>query len=127
MLAEMLMWAHQWQEADSIVREALAISERASEHFWDVELYRLQGDLLLAREGLPEKAEQSYQRAIEIAQQQHARSLQLRATMALSRLWQRQGKTEQAHEHLADLYGLFTEGFDTHDLRAARALLDQFC
>jgi DNA-binding SARP family transcriptional activator len=127
MLAEMLMWAHQWEEADSIVREALAISERASEHFWDVELYRLQGDLLLAREGLHEKAEQSYQRAIEIAQQQHARSLQLRATMALSRLWQRQGKTEQAHEHLVDLYGLFTEGFDTHDLCAARALLDQLC
>lgn len=127
MLAEMLLWAHEWKEADSTLREALAISERASEHFWDVELYRLQGDLLLGRDGLQEEAEQSYQRAIEIAQQQHARSLQLRATMALSRLWQRQGKTEQAYEHLADLYGLFTEGFATHDLRAAKALLDQLC
>jgi predicted ATPase/transcriptional regulator with XRE-family HTH domain len=101
---------------------ALAEAEHTGELWWTAEMHRLKGDLLLQQgdEGI---AEQSYFRAIEIAQQQYAKSLELRATMALCRLWQRQGKKAQAFRVLSELYGWFTEGFETHDLRAAQELL----
>lgn len=123
MLVEMLLWAEEYVQADRVLQEALEISVRCAEHFWDVELYRLQGDLLLAQGKPGQQAEAAYLRAIEIAQQQGAKSLELRATTALCRLWQRQGQIDQAHQVLSALYRWFTEGFDTQDLRAARALL----
>ncbi len=123
MLVEMLLWAEEYAQAHRVLQEALEISVRCAEHFWDVELYRLQGDLLLAQGEPDEQAEAAYLRAIEIAQQQGAKSLELRATTALCRLWQRQGQSDQAHQVLSAIYGWFTEGFDTQDLRAARALL----
>lgn len=125
MLVEMLLWAGRLQEAETVLQEAIEVSERAEERFWDVELYRLRGDLLLAQGEPDEQAEAAYWRAIEIAQQQGAKSLELRATIALCRLWQRQGRTNEAYQSLAKLYGWFTEGFDTHDLRVAQSLLTE--
>ena len=80
----------------------------------------------MAQEGYREKteeAEQCFHKAIAIARKQQAKSLELRATMSLARLWQSQGKTAEARQMLADIYGWFTEGFDTADLQAARTLL----
>ncbi|MEZ4681259.1 MAG: hypothetical protein R2932_44295 [Caldilineaceae bacterium] len=125
MLVEMLLWTAEYKKADKILQEAFDISERRGERFWDVELYRLQGDLLLAQGEPDKRTEAAYLRAIKIAQQQGAKSLELRATMALCRLWQRQGQVTEAHQELSQIYNWFTEGFDTHDLRAAQALLTE--
>ena len=72
-----------------------------------------------------EEAEACFWTAIEIARRQQARSLELRATMSLSRLWQQQGKIREAHELLLEIYGWFTEGFDTTDVQEAKALLEE--
>ncbi|MCB0109820.1 MAG: hypothetical protein KDE53_28050, partial [Caldilineaceae bacterium] len=125
MLVEMLLWAKRLSEAEAVLQEALGISEHAEERFWDVELYRLQGDLLLAQGAPATQAEQSYLRAITIAQQQGAKSLELRATTALCRLLQPQGRSDEAYQALSQIYGWFTEGFDTYDLRVAQALLTE--
>lgn len=71
------------------------------------------------------EAEECLQRAIEIARQQEAKLFELRATVSLARLWKRLGKRKEAHQTLAEIYGWFTEGFETADLRAARSLLEQ--
>jgi predicted ATPase len=71
------------------------------------------------------EAEECFSKAVEIARRQQAKSLELRAVMSLSRLWQHQGKKEEAHEMLAEIYGWFTEGFDTKDLQEAKALLQE--
>jgi predicted ATPase len=70
-------------------------------------------------------AESCFQRALDVARRQQARSFELRAAMSLSRLWQRQGNRDAAHPLLAEVYGWFTEGFDTADLQAAKALLEE--
>jgi WD40 repeat protein/DNA-binding SARP family transcriptional activator/predicted ATPase len=100
---------------------ALSISGQ----FWEAELYRQQGELLLQENSGSNAtaAERSFRRALEIAQRQGARSLELRAQVSLSRLWQRQGKVEPARRELATLYRWFGEGFDSPDLRTAAALL----
>jgi adenylate cyclase len=71
-----------------------------------------------------EEAEECFHKAIEIARRQSAKSLELRAVMSVSRLWQRQGKKDEARQMLAEIYGWFTEGFDTRDLQEAKALLE---
>ncbi len=90
-------------------------------------LYVLQGELLLQTKARdPQRAEEAeacFHQAIEIARQQQAKSLELRATMSLARLWQSQGKQRQAHTLLSEMYRWFTEGFDTKDLQEAKALL----
>jgi predicted ATPase len=101
--------------------------EKIEERWNEAELYRLKAELLLTQEGLREKTEEAegcFLRAIEVARKQQAKSLELRATMSLARLWQSQGKTDEARQMLADIYGWFTEGFDTKDLQEARALLE---
>ena len=114
--------------------EGFAVIEKSGEVMWEPELYRLKGELLLkARspdnhsgpEGPPDpiEAEICFQRALQIARQQGAKSLELRAAMSVSRLWSRQDRREEARQLLADIYGWFTEGFDTGDLRDAKALL----
>jgi predicted ATPase len=108
------------QTLDAVLAEA----EQTGELWWTAEMHRQRGDLRL-QQGDEDIAEQSYFRAVQIAQQQHAKSLELRATMALCRLWQRQGKTAEAYRTLSELYGWFTEGFDTLDLRAAQELLHE--
>jgi predicted ATPase len=97
---------------------------------WEAELYRLKGQLTLQSKVQGPKpkvqeAEECFHQAIEIARQQNAKSLELRAVMSLSRLRQDQGKKEEARHMLAEIYGWFTEGFDTKDLQEAKALLDE--
>src|SRR4030095_16770836 len=109
----------------SVVTEALALVHKNEEHYYDAELYRLRGELLLLQ-AIPDEweAENSFQLALDIAHHQRAKLLELRAAIHLSRLWQQQGKREQARQVLTEIYGWFTEGFQTPDIQEARALLD---
>ncbi len=142
------------EEGLRVVAEALAMADKTGERYYDPELYRLKGQLRLqsktslgqvsdksrasqnqaedtsTRHPTPStqaeaEAEACFLKAIEIARQQQAKSWELRAVMSLSRLWQRQGKTKQTHKMLAEIYGWFTEGFDTKDLQEAKALLEE--
>jgi predicted ATPase len=108
------------------IRQALA-AVPSSGRFWEAELYRLQGELLLLdpAAGACAAAEASFHQAIAIAQGQRAKALELRATISLSRLWQREGKTGDAHRRLAELYGWFSEGFDSAHLQEAKRLYMQ--
>jgi class 3 adenylate cyclase/tetratricopeptide (TPR) repeat protein len=107
-----------------LLTEAFELVERNEERNWEAELYRLEGELLLAQ-AVPEDsaAEACFHRALNTAIHQSAKSLELRVAMSLGRLWQHQGKRTEARELLASVYGWFTEGFDTADLQGAKALL----
>jgi predicted ATPase/class 3 adenylate cyclase len=106
--------------------EAHTLVEQQEERWWEAEVCRLRGVLLLRQPGTPQaEAEAWLQRALDVARRQQAKSLELRAAMSLSRLWQQQGKREEARELLAPIYGWFTEGFDTADLQEAKALLEE--
>ena len=97
----------------------------SQERCWEAEISRLRGVVLLRQTGTPQaEAETWLQRALDVARRQEAKSLELRAAMSLSRLWQQQGKQAEAHALLAPIYGWFTEGFDTADLQEAKALLE---
>ena len=98
--------------------------EQTDERHWEVDIYRLKGELLLLQ-GDEAGAEASFHKAIEVARRQQAESLELRAAMSLARLWQQQGRMDEARQMLAEIYGWFTEGFDTPDLREAKALLEE--
>jgi adenylate cyclase len=112
-------------EALRIQADAIEAGRVAGEHCWDAELWRLKGDLLRRRAPSDDaEAEACFRRAIETARAQQARSWELRAATSLSRLLAERGTHHQAREALADSYGGFTEGFDTADLRDARAWLD---
>ena len=120
-----------WSRGDSgtgqqLVAEACAVVQRTEERYWEAELYRLQGALGGQGAERPqwEGREASLLRALEVARRQHAKSLELRAAMSLGRLWQQQGKRQEAHDLLAPIYDWFTEGFDTADFQEAKALLD---
>jgi predicted ATPase len=132
------------------LEEALVTAENHAERFYEAELHRLQGDLLLrqceemvsepalrtvyqghaagigapGQSPLQMEAEACFRRALAIARQQQAKSLELRAATSLARLWQQQGKRAEARQLLTEVYGWFTEGFETVDLREARTLLD---
>ena len=105
-----------------MLTEALALGER----WYKPELYRLKGALLLQQNSDNHaEAKTCFQHALDIARSQQAKSLELRAARSLSKLWQQQGKRQEAHDLLAPVYGWFTEGFDTADLKDAKALLDE--
>jgi predicted ATPase len=105
--------------------EAHTLVEQQEECWWEAEISRLQGVLLLRQTMTQhEEAEAWLQRALDVARRQQAKSLELRAAMNLARLWQQQGKHAEAYDLLAPIYGWFTEGFDTADLQEASALLD---
>jgi class 3 adenylate cyclase/predicted ATPase len=106
------------------LREGLEIADATGEHKWDAELHRVTGTVLLAENKLDE-GQAALQEAIRIAQAQHAKSLELRAVRDLTRLWGEQGRRAEARDLLAPVYGWFTEGFDTADLKEAKALLDE--
>jgi predicted ATPase len=110
------------------VTEALATVAKSAVGWWEAELHRLKGELLLHAErgvrNVALTAEECFHQALNIARRQQAKSLELRAAMSLSRLWQQQGKQMEVRQLLAPLYGWFTEGLDTVDLREARALLE---
>jgi predicted ATPase len=125
MLAEAYGKAGQIHEGLTALTEALAVVEKNGECYYEAELYRLKGALLL-EQTVPDacQAEVCFQQALAIARRQHARSRELRAALSLSRLWQRQGKRAAAYDMLAPVYGWFTEGFDTPDLQDAKTLLE---
>jgi predicted ATPase len=131
LLAEMQGQVGQVEEGLAILTEALDIAAMTSERWFEAETYRLKGELTLQSsvQGLESRvkdAEECFLKAIEIARQQQAKSLELRATVSLARLWQQQGKHREARDTLSAIYGWFTEGFDTKDLQEAKALLDEF-
>jgi tetratricopeptide (TPR) repeat protein len=111
-------------QAEAILDEALLMSAHYHERWYDAELHRIHGDLALAQ-GNMTQAECDYQQALSVARQQAAKSFELRAAMSLSRLWQQQRHIHEAHALLAEIYSWFTEGFGTHDLIEARALLEE--
>src|SRR5262249_36664559 len=132
LLAEVHGKAGQVEDGLAALTEALAVVNKIGERFYEAEVYRLKGELTLQQsnvQGLAssvqKEAEECFWKAIEIARRQRAKSWELRAAMSLSRLWQQQGKKKEAHGLLAEIYGWFTEGFDTKDLQEAKALLEE--
>jgi predicted ATPase len=107
-------------------RRALTDALDSPECWWEPEVHRLRGTLALAMQAsASQEAEQNFHRALTIARAHQSRSLELRAATSLARLWAEQGKRTEAHDLLAPVYGWFTEGFDTADLKDAKALLDE--
>ena len=124
LLAEVYGKAGQADEGLRVLRQARAAVHNTEGRFYEAELSRLQGELTLVRAaGQQAEADACFQQALDIARRQEAKSLELRAAMSLSRLWQQQGKREEAQQLLAGVYGWFTEGFDTPDLQETQALL----
>jgi tetratricopeptide (TPR) repeat protein len=116
----------QFEEALRTIEEAFPIVEKSGARWNLAEVHRLKGELLLARDALNcAQAEQSFRNAIEVAREQHAKSWELRATTSLTQLLAKHGKRDEARTILADIYNWFTEGFDTADLKDAKALLDE--
>lgn len=122
--------AGQVEDGLTTVAEALRLVEKNDDRHYEAEVYRIKGELTLAQSSVQslassvKEAEECFLKAIEIAQHQQAKSLELRAVMSLARLWQQQGKTPEARQRLAEIYSWFTEGFDTKDLQEAKALLE---
>jgi predicted ATPase len=117
--------AGRYAEGLSTIAEARNLATLQDEYWWESELYRLEGDLLLASVGVrQDRVERCYQSALGSARRQEAKSWELRAAVSLARLLRDQGGRDEAREVLAPVYGWFTEGFDTLDLKEATALLD---
>jgi TOMM system kinase/cyclase fusion protein len=126
LLAEAYGKAGQGKEGLRVLAEALTMVNNTGERNYEAELYRLKGELLLQQAlGSGDEAETCFHQALDIARQQQAKSLELRAAISLGRLWQRQSRQAEARALLAPIYGWFTEGFDTADLQEAKALLDE--
>jgi predicted ATPase len=123
-LAELYDYLGHSEDGLQALAEAHTLVEQHEERWWEAEVCRLRGVLLLRQPGTPQaEAETWLQRALDVARHQQAKSLELQAAMSLSRLWQRQGKRREAYDLLTPIYHWFTEGFDTADLQDARALL----
>jgi predicted ATPase len=112
------------QEALSVLDRASGLVERTGERCWESELCRLKGELLLAQGHAEAKVGECFQRAIDVAQSQGAKSWELRAAVSFARFWQTRGKRAEARGLLQGIYDWFTEGFDTSDLQEAKALLE---
>jgi len=134
MFADVYRKLGQTEKGLAVVAEALQVVHKTAAWVLEAELYRLKGGLTLQSraqgsklqvQSPEEEAEKDFLKAIEIAQRQQAKSLELRAVMSLARLWQQQGKKEEGRQMLAAIYGWFTEGFDTKDLQEAEALLKE--
>jgi predicted ATPase len=126
LLAEAYGKVGQTEAGLTMLAEALAVVDQTGERFWEAELHRLKGELLLVLStDKTTEAEACFLQALDIARRQQAKSLELRAATSLSRLWQQQGKRAEACALLTPIYGWFTEGFDTPDLREAKALLEE--
>jgi predicted ATPase/DNA-binding winged helix-turn-helix (wHTH) protein len=114
------------EEALQVLADGFAEIQKTEERWWEAELHRLQGELLCSdRVNQRAKAEASFRQAIEVARGQRTKSLELRAVLSLGRFWRDEGRLEDAHRLVAEVYGWFTEGLDTPDLREARSLLDE--
>lgn len=112
------------EEGLAAVNKALGIMQKCDERYMEAELYRLKAELLWMRGEAESEVEKYFRQAIEVSRRQQAKMWELRATMSLSRLKQKQGRSEEARKMLAEVYGWFTEGFNTPDLEEAKALLD---
>ena len=123
-LAEAYGMAAQPEEGLNWLAEATKIMETTNDCWAEAEMHRMRGTLLLSMHEHAE-AEKSYRQALAVARRQSAKFWELRAAMSLARLWRDQGKPQQARELLAPVYGWFTEGFDTRDLKEAKALLEE--
>ena len=116
----------QFDDAWRCIGEAMTAVQTTKESWFEAELNRMAGEIaLVSPKPDVAKAEDYFERALAVARQQQAKSWELRAAMSLARLWRDQGKLQQARELLAPVYGWFTEGFDTLDLKEAKTLLDQ--
>jgi len=116
----------QFDDAWRCIREAIAAIETTKERWYEAEVNRIAGEVaLLSPPPVVARAEVYFKRALAVAREQQAKSWELRAAMSLARLWRDQGKPQQARELLAPVYGWFTEGFDTRDLKEAKALLEE--
>jgi predicted ATPase len=116
----------QLDDAWRCIYDAIEKVERSKEKWGEAEVHRIAGEIALkSLAPNPERAEAYFERALAVARQQQAKTWELRAAMSLARLWRDQGKTQQARELLAPVYGWFTEGFDTLDLKEAKALLEE--
>ena len=125
LLAEAYGILRQSETGLTVLAEALTLADTTGERWYESELYRLKGELLLQQSSdNSTEAEVCFHHAISIAQSQQAKSWELRAATSLARLWDQQGKRQEAHDLLAPVYEWFTEGFDTADLQEAKALLD---
>jgi adenylate cyclase len=119
------------ETALGMLKEAMAFVDKSAERCYEAELHRLKGSILFdalntadCLAACSDEAETCFRDAIALARQQGARSLELRAALGLARLWQRKGNIAEARQALSDVYGRFTEGFDTADLQEAKELLD---
>jgi len=125
-LADLCAMAGRIEEGLEAIAEALHRLEQSGECFWEAEIYRIRGELLLKQnESNRDEVRASFEHAIQIARAQTAKSLELRATTSLARLLRDTNRRRETRAMLADIYGWFTEGFDTHDLQEAKALLDE--
>jgi predicted ATPase len=132
LLAEACGKVGQAEEGLTVLAETLAAVDENGDRYYEAELYRIKGELTRKQSrvqslgsSVQKDAEECFWKAIEIARRQNAKSLELRVVMNLSGLWQQQGKKDEAHTLLSDLYGWFTEGFDTKDLQEAKILLEE--
>jgi predicted ATPase len=126
MLAEAHSIMGQPEAGLTALSEALTLVEKTGERYYEAELHRLQGELLLQQSpGNAPEAETCFHQAISIALYQSAKSWELRAATSLAKLWQSQGKPDEAREFLSPVYAWFTEGFDTADLKDAKSLLEE--
>src|SRR5262249_22264245 len=123
LLAEAYKKQRQAEAALGALAEALAVVHQHGERYWEAELHRLKGELLLLQAAESRDAEACFRQALDVAYRQGAKSLELRAALSLGRRWQRQGRRAESRQLLADLYSWFTEGFDTVDLQEAKGLL----
>jgi predicted ATPase len=116
----------QFDDAWCSISEAVNAIETTGELWCEADVHRTAGEIARRSPELgPAKAEAYFERALAVARQQQAKSLELRAAMSMARLWRDQGKRDEARELLAPVYGWFTEGFDTRDLKEAKGLLDE--
>ena len=127
MLADVAAHLGHTEDGLQALAEAHTLVEQHEERYWEAEVCRLRGVLLL-RQTVPQQEEPEtwLRRALDVARRQEAKALELRAAMSLGRLWQQQGKQAEARALLAPIYDWFTEGFDTADLQEAKALLEEF-
>jgi predicted ATPase len=116
----------QFDDAERCIDEAMAAIDTTEERWNEGEVNRIAGEIALSSpEPDTEKAETYFERALAVARKQQSKSFELRASMSLARLWRDQGKVSEARELLAPVYGWFSEGFDTRDLKEAKALLGE--